>query len=190
MAVVPPTGFRFIKGNEIDFTSEFQKGQTIFVFEFWATWCPPCRNSIPHLTQLQKKYKDKGVVFIGITNESEETARTFVQQMGDKMDYTVVVSSQNTLMQQYGIQGIPHAFIIGKDSKIVWHGHPMEGAFETYLQSAINLPSKSTLDPNASREKLSEHSVKELKLYLQSRSIDHSTCVEKSELIDLIKSNI
>jgi len=45
-------------------------GKHIYVVEFWAAWYPPCRTSIPHLTELQKKFKDKGVVFIGVSAEA------------------------------------------------------------------------------------------------------------------------
>src|SRR5215470_10631086 len=51
----------FVKGEPV---KQFDKGK-IYVVEFWATWCPPCRESIPHLTGLQKKHKD--VVFIGVS---------------------------------------------------------------------------------------------------------------------------
>ena len=51
----------FVKGEPV---KSFEQGK-IYVVEFWATWCPPCRTSIPHLTEMQKKYKD--VVFIGVS---------------------------------------------------------------------------------------------------------------------------
>jgi thiol-disulfide isomerase/thioredoxin len=51
----------FVKGDAV---KDFEKGK-IYVVEFWATWCGPCRVSIPHLTELQKKNKD--VVFIGVS---------------------------------------------------------------------------------------------------------------------------
>lgn len=92
-----------------------------------------CRNSIPHLTELQLKYKDKGVVFIGITSENESTAKKFVNSMGDKMEYLVAVDSQGSAEQNYmaafGIRGIPHAFVVGRDGKIVYNGHPMESGW-------------------------------------------------------------
>ncbi|MFA6244559.1 MAG: TlpA disulfide reductase family protein, partial [Candidatus Hydrogenedentales bacterium] len=54
------------------------KGKTAYLVEFWATWCPPCRKSIPHLTELQKKYKDKGLVVIGVTAEEPADVKPFV----------------------------------------------------------------------------------------------------------------
>ena len=73
-------GLTYIKGKPVT----FEKGK-VTVVEFWATWCPPCKESIPHLTKVQKQYKDKGVTVIGISNEQElETVKTFVDRTGRK----------------------------------------------------------------------------------------------------------
>ncbi len=83
----------WVKGGPVKLADG--KGKTIYVIEFWATWCPPCRASIPHLTELQKKFKDKGVVFVGISNEKLATVKKFVKQMGDKMDYVVAIDQDD-----------------------------------------------------------------------------------------------
>jgi len=117
-------------------------GQKVLVFEFWATWCPPCRTSIPHLTQLAKKFEGK-VIVVGISSEDETTVRTFVNSLGSKMDYVVAIDSEMTARKNYlepfRIRGIPHAFIIGKDGTIVWHGHPMENEMYLELEKAVNM---------------------------------------------------
>jgi len=118
----------WVKGSEVKLADG--QGTKIYVVEFWATWCPPCRTSIPHLTEMQKKFKDKGVVFIGVTNEKSDVVKKFVEKMGDKMDYTVAIDAGKTsegYMQAYGINGIPHAFIVDKAGKVAWEGHPMDG---------------------------------------------------------------
>ncbi|MFO0958855.1 MAG: TlpA disulfide reductase family protein [Isosphaeraceae bacterium] len=74
----------FLKGEPV---LAFEPGKT-YVVEFWATWCGPCLATIPHLTDLQKKYKD--ITFIGVSiweDEPKEVA-PFVKEMGDKMDAT------------------------------------------------------------------------------------------------------
>ncbi len=124
----------FVKGVPV---KAFQKGN-LYVVEFWATWCGPCRVSIPHLTELQKKYKDK-VTFVGVSVWETDPAQVkpFVTQMGDKMAYRVAMDrvpagakgSQGAMAKSWmtaaGENGIPAAFIIGRDGKIAWIGHPM-----------------------------------------------------------------
>jgi len=101
------------------------------------------------------------------------------------MDYTVVVDSTRTMnkqyMEKYSIQGIPHAFIIGKDRRIVWNGHPMESDFESNLQVTANASKIIPLDTKASREKLM--GIKDLSFLVANNSVDLSSCVD-----NLIKS--
>src|SRR5262245_39648978 len=63
-------------------------GPRYSVVEFWATWCPPCRDSIPHLTELQHKYHER-LQIVGLTNEDRETVEPFLEEMGASMDYSV-----------------------------------------------------------------------------------------------------
>jgi len=124
----------WVKGQEVDVTD----GKAIYVVEFWATWCGPCKASIPHLTELQKKFKDKGVVFIGISDETADKVKPFVEKMAEKMDYTVALDdtrkSNAGYMAAFGQGGIPTAFIVGKDKNVLWFGHPMSGLEEALDQ--------------------------------------------------------
>ncbi len=116
----------WVKGKPVDLDAE--KGKRIVVVEFWATWCPPCRTSIPHLTELQKKFTN--TVFVGVSDEEPGVVKKFIAKMGDKMDYTVAIDkdegTSKGYMRAYGIDGIPHAFVV-QDGKVVWQGHPMSG---------------------------------------------------------------
>ncbi|MFW5829662.1 MAG: redoxin domain-containing protein [Planctomycetota bacterium] len=96
------------------------------VVEFWATWCPPCRESIPHLSQLQQQYPQELVV-VGLSNEDQATVRSFVDGMGNQMAYTVGIAGE-ALYQSYmdGVSGIPHAFLVNPEGEVVWQGHPMQ----------------------------------------------------------------
>ncbi len=128
----------WIRGDAVDLAAA--KGKKICVVEFWATWCPPCRASIPHLTELQKQYADKNVVVIGISDEAAGKVRPFVDRMGDKMAYTVGTNpgrqTHKDYMEAFGVNGIPHAFVVDKDGTIVWHGHPMAG-LDTALEELV-----------------------------------------------------
>lgn len=128
--VAPPLKIQeWVKGKPAQVGA---KGDTnVYVVEFWATWCGPCRVTIPHLTALQKQFASRGVVFIGVSGEDAETVKPFVAEMGDKMDYRIAVDQDQgtTLgyMAAFEVPGIPHAFVVGRDGRVLWQGHPMMG---------------------------------------------------------------
>jgi len=126
----------WVKGKPVNLKAG--KGKQVYGVEFWATWCGPCKASIPHLTERQKKYADKGVVIIGVSHEEASVVKPFVEKMGDKMEYTVAVdrdkATYNAYMKAFGQGGIPHAFVIDKEGRIVWHGHPERNLEETIEQ--------------------------------------------------------
>jgi len=109
----------------------------VYIVEFWATWCGPCRASIPHLNQLWQQYKDKGVVAIGqdIWEEDDSGVSKFVKDMGTNMTYRVALDDKKTdpkgtmattWMAAAGRDGIPTAFVVDKHGRIAWIGHPMD----------------------------------------------------------------
>ena len=123
----------WVKGGPI----ESVRPDGVYVVEFWATWCGPCRTSIPHLTELQKKYKEDGVEIIGVSvfESDPDDVEPFVEEMGDRMGYNVakdlIPEEQDNgemaegWMNAAGENGIPTAFIVD-DGTIAWIGHPME----------------------------------------------------------------
>jgi thiol-disulfide isomerase/thioredoxin len=127
-------GLTYVKGQPVTLT----EGK-VYVVEFWATWCAPCRTSIPHLTEIQKRFKDKGVTVIGISDENVNTVKPFVEKMGDKMDYTVAVDTKGTVsagyMATYNRENtIPFACIVDAKGNVAWFGHPMDGMDEVLAQ--------------------------------------------------------
>jgi thiol-disulfide isomerase/thioredoxin len=136
----------WVKGSPVT----LEKGK-VYVVEFWATWCGPCRESIPHLTEMQKKFKDK-VTFAGISTEELGEVKPFVDEMGGKMDYNVGVddkeATSKAYMEAYGQDGIPCAFIVNKDKQIAWVGHPMD-KMDAVLESVV----AGTYDIKAAEQK-------------------------------------
>lgn len=92
----------------------------VYLVEFWATWCPPCRVTIPHLNKIHAQYSSQGLVIMGISNESTSKIERFMDNI--PMDYHVG-SDSTGLGRKLGVRSIPHAFFV-KDGKILWRGHP------------------------------------------------------------------
>ncbi len=126
---------KWLKGEPTD---RFQEGH-VYVVEFWATWCSPCRASMPHLSQLQQEYADQATL-IGISDEDEERVQQFFAAVQDPesgrtwdetLTYTIALedeaeSARQAYMRAAGQNGIPTAFIVGKDGYVEWIGHPMQ----------------------------------------------------------------
>lgn len=124
---------KWMKGEPI---VAFQPGK-VYVVEFWATWCGPCKEVMPHLTELAHKYRGR-VDFIGISiNEVPHPKDTsyytkvekFVQSMGDQMDYHVAVDGMDGFISKNwfvasGEAGIPVAYVVDQKGAIAWIGHP------------------------------------------------------------------
>jgi thiol-disulfide isomerase/thioredoxin len=118
----------WLKGTPVQ---RFEKGK-VYVVEFWATWCKPCKAAIPHLSVLAAEYKDR-VTFLGIDvyemkTTSVQKVQAFVDSMGHRMDYNVAADDSNLTVADwfdaFGEKGIPKSFIVDAEGKVAWFGHP------------------------------------------------------------------
>ena len=130
--------------------TNFEPGKA-YVVEFWATTCGPCVQSMPHLAELQTKYADKGLQIVCISSEPLDVVTSFLEneladasgqkkKIGDiTKAYSLTTdpdgSSEKDYMLASNQDGIPCAFIVGKDAKIEWMGHPMD--MDNILESVL-----------------------------------------------------
>jgi len=152
---------KWVQGDPV---KELKEGKTYLV-EFWATWCGPCRVSIPHLNEIHNKYKEQGLVVIGqdCWERDEALVAPFVEKMADKMTYPVALDDKadnqkgkmaETWMAAAGRNGIPSAFLVDKKGMIAWIGHPMElkdTVIEEVLAGKYDL--KKAAEENATKQK-------------------------------------
>ncbi|MDG2022766.1 MAG: redoxin domain-containing protein [Phycisphaerales bacterium] len=123
-----PNVQKILKGNT-DFDG-FTPGK-VTVMEFWATWCGPCKAGMPHLSELQKEYKEQGVDIIGVSNEKLAVVESFIEQpqWDKKTGYTIAVdrdgATNAAYMKAAKRNGIPCAFVVDGEGKVAWIGHPM-----------------------------------------------------------------
>jgi len=117
---------QWIKDSPVD----VRDGKNIYVLEFWAAANPASRASIFKLSELQKKYEDKGVIVVGISDEPADKVLNYVKMVDNQIQYSIAVDDEHkttsSYMVAYGQSRFPYAFIVGKDGKVLWHG-PLAG---------------------------------------------------------------
>ena len=108
----------------------------IIIMEFWATWCGPCVEQIPHLRKLHKKYRSEGVALVSVSQDrSEQKAQRFAKEHGMTWPQVHDASHDRQLGDVWGVKGIPHAFIFSPNGKLLWRGHPAN--MEKHIQRAL-----------------------------------------------------
>jgi len=109
-----PVSLVGVDGSRFDASSQKEK---IVVLDFWATWCGPCRVSLPIVARVCKEYADKGVVFRAVNlKEDAETIRSFLQT--EPIDAPVVMDPDGAAAAAYRVEAIPHTVIIGRDGVV------------------------------------------------------------------------
>lgn len=113
-ALAPDFTLKTLDGQ--DMTLSKLRGKVVLL-DFWATWCAPCREAIPHLIHLQKTYQEKGFEVIGMNMDGGDTeaVRRFVKSMD--IPYPITLTSED-VSRNYGVAGLPTTILIDKGGKI------------------------------------------------------------------------
>jgi len=104
-----------LEGGQVDFLR--LKGKKVIILDFWATWCKPCRNAMPIIDDVARQFQDRGVALYTVNaSDPPEKIRQFMQEAQIKA--AVALNKDHSVFRDYGVEGIPHTVIIGKDGII------------------------------------------------------------------------
>jgi thiol-disulfide isomerase/thioredoxin len=98
----------------------------VVVIDFWATWCKPCVEAIPHMTALADKFGDQ-IVFIGLSDEKQTKFEEGLRKINRKVEsfhYNLALDPAASMQKGFGIKGIPHCVVISSDWIVRWQGSP------------------------------------------------------------------
>lgn len=171
---------KWLKGDPLDPS----KSGKPTVVEFWSINCPHCLKSLPLLTSLQEAHKEKGLTVLGIAKDSSEDVENFLKtaEEGPSINYSIAVDdhsmTQNAFMDAFGVEGVPHAFLVDKEGRIVWEGHPLNG-----LEKAVTALMAGTYDLRAAVEEDTAEVLLENYMYLSART-------REKDLIQLVGERI
>ncbi len=113
------------------------RGKVVLV-NFWATWCPPCREEIPHLEELWKQIQGKDFVMVAVAREqSEDEVRPFVE--ANKMTFPVATDPDRSQYALYAEQYIPRNIVIDREGMIVFQSSSYEKSEFEHMVSAIEI---------------------------------------------------
>jgi cytochrome c biogenesis protein CcmG/thiol:disulfide interchange protein DsbE len=111
-----PPDFTLITFDGQPLTLSELRGQVVII-NFWASWCPPCREEAPYLEQTWRKYRDQGVVFIGVDYvDTEPEALAYIAEFD--ITYFNGPDLRTEISQAYNIQGVPETFYVAKNGEL------------------------------------------------------------------------
>ena len=129
MAAAPDFTLKSNQGRNLRLSE--QRGQVVLV-NFWASWCGPCRQEMPHLNRLHDKYKSAGFVMLGVNiDDSIETAAAAAQKWGVR--FPVLFDADKAVSKRWDLGSMPATALIDRDGKVRFlHRGYREGVEDTY----------------------------------------------------------
>lgn len=106
-----------LSSHQLEGALPAMKGKVV-VIDFWASWCGPCASSLPALERLHQKYKDRGVVVIGVSVD-DDAAKMKAFLAKHPVTFSTVRDAGQTLVAAYSIENMPTSIVLGLDGRVV-----------------------------------------------------------------------
>lgn len=134
-------GFQ-LPGRQGQVDANDYRGKVLWL-DFWASWCGPCRESFPWMNSMLKKYRSQGLAILAINlDQDQQEAKRFLKQY--QADFDIAFDTQGQTPEHYGVQGMPSAFLISAEGRIIGRhtGFRRDSptAYENQLRAALGLP--------------------------------------------------
>jgi cytochrome c biogenesis protein CcmG, thiol:disulfide interchange protein DsbE len=128
----------------------------IVVVDFWASWCVPCRRSIPWLNAMQKKYAQQGLVIVGVNvDEQRKDAERFLAETPS--DFEILYDPEGTLPARYGVTAMPSSFVFDRQGQLVARHLGFQNAKREEYEETLRKLLKSESRPSATDSHRSDH---------------------------------
>lgn len=123
-----------IDGNKVGLSEYSGK---VVILDFFADWCPPCRQEIPDFMALEREYGDEGFAMIGVALVDRNAAKSFSEKMG--INYPILIDDGNVSAAYGPIRSIPTTFVIDKEGRIakVYIGYRPKDVFEKDIKELL-----------------------------------------------------
>jgi len=108
------------------------KGKVVLI-DVWATWCGPCRETMPLIQKIYNERREKGLEVVAISGESASTVERFLKE--NPYTYPFYIDLDNSVSDSFKITGLPTSIVIDRDGNVVFRGHPAD---EEKIRAAID----------------------------------------------------
>jgi thiol-disulfide isomerase/thioredoxin len=135
---------RDIEGNVVSTADWHGK---VVLLNFWATWCPPCREEIPELIELESRYKDRlQIVGVSLDDDGPDEVEKFAKNKG--INYPIVMASREMLVEYGGVPALPTLFVVNPDGKVVQKHVGLYPTFlyETEVRALLGMPIEASVE--------------------------------------------